>query len=622
MSAFVCILDRTGAAVDPRRLLHCAEGLAASGATELSTFHRGPVGIAVRHRRDPAATARHGPLADPGTGAAVAVAGRSTPADGDPGRPAAAFALSTLAAPASRTGENDDLAFLAGLRGAFTLIAADPARGRMRVARDHLGALKVYYHLGPRLLIAATEASAILRHEAVADDPDEGTAARFLGFRFGWTGRSFFRSIRELPPAHRLEVTADRARVDRYWRFPGPPRETGRTPEEDAADFRRLLGEAVARETAGLAPERVALSLSGGLDSTAVAALAPQGIRCFSWTFDEPELGDERHRVAAVSRHLGLPVERVRGDGLHPLAGGVDEFAGRFVSGGSPYLNPFAALKHRLYTAAREAGCLRVLVGDAGDALYAAREYWLRDALLARRHGASEALGSLVATLGRAARRNRFARRSLVRVLPVTGLRTRLRGGGTPWLTPEGRAALPRTVPSPILPHGPWGPRHRHDLVAGARHTELESEEQRLFALAGVERGNPFWSWPLVEWALSLPADRLHRDGRDKVLTRAAFRGRLPPEVLGAGRAGLLGELFLRGLGLARDDLRRMVFLHPRSDWRRFVRAEWLEPYLPGPAPVSESENRPLAFGHTILWRVISYELWHRKRIGGGGSWG
>lgn len=553
MSAFVCVLDRTGAPVDPRLLRHLAGALTATG--ELETFHRGPVGIAVHPPR-----------------------GADT----------------------------------------FPRIDADPEIPRVALARDPLGSFKVFYALGPRFLVAASEAAAVLRHESVPDDPDEGAAARFLAFRFGWTERSFFRAIRELPPGHRLEVTADGERVERYQRFGRPSPAPRRPLEELAAELRELLGDAVARESAGLPAERIALSLSGGLDSPAIAALAPPGIRAFSWTFDDPELGDERPRVEAVARHLGLAVEWIEGDGLHPLADGLDATIERFVSAGSPYLNPFSALKLRLYTAAREAGCERVLVGDAGDALYAAREYWLRDALLGRRDGAGAALGSLAATLGRASRGDRFARLSLARVLPLTGLRSRLRGTlgrGEPWLTPEARAALPKTAPSPILPPGA---RHRHDLVAGARHTELESEEQRLFALAGVERGNPFWSWPLLQWALALPADVLHRDGRDKVLTRAAFRGRLPAEVLEGGRSGLLGGLFLRGLGLARGEIVEEVFRRPRSDWHRWVRKEWLEPYLPGGS--GASETRAPAFGHTILWRVIAYELWHRKRLGGGGG--
>ncbi|HUP41613.1 MAG TPA: asparagine synthase-related protein [Thermoanaerobaculia bacterium] len=597
MSAFLCLLDRSGAAVDPRELGRLAEPLASYGA-ELATYCRGPLGIALRHRGGPGARERHGPLVDPATGRVAAVAGRFRGIDEPPGVAPATPEPGGCAAQALARSAEGGLGFLGAVSGPFTVLVAEPGGGSLTLARDHLGSLKVYYFLDSRWLIAASEPAAILRHAAVSDELDETSIARFLGFRFGPSEQSFFRRIRELPPAHRLDVTAGGARTEQYWRFRRLPPGGQGSPEEITEDFRRRLGRAVADDVAGLEPGRVALSLSGGLDSTALAALAPPGVRAFSWHFDETPEADERSRVEEVSRRLELPIHWVRGDGLYPLSG---DFAERFGHESSPYLNPFSALKCRLYRAARDAGCERVLVGDGGDALYAAREYWLRDALLGGRPGA---LASLAATLRRAARGDRFARLALRRLLPLRGLGRRLRPP-SPWLTEAARAVLPRPAPSPILPPGRQGA--RYELSVGARHIELESEERRLFALCGVGRGNPFWSWPLLETAIQLPAEWYHRDGRTKVLTREALRGRLPEAVLESERAGLLGGFFLRGIEARREELRETVFRRPRSDWRRYVRAEWLEPFL--------SATRSIAFGHTILWRVIGYELWHRRLI-------
>ena len=603
MSAFLCILDRSGAPVDGAELLRLGEPLTSYGA-EVASLCRGPVGIAVRHRGGPEAIGRHGPLADRETGKIVAVAGRFTGVDDAlapaPDRREPVGCAAQALAGGVGLDSTLDRAYLAGRQGSFVLLTADPGAGWVRIARDHLGALKVYYFLDRRWLIAASEPAAILRHGAVSAELDEGSAARFLGFRFGHTERSFFQGIRELPPAHSLLVTVDDTRLERYWRFDRRPSAARRSPEEVTEDFLRLFGRAVADEVAGLEPERVALSLSGGLDSTAVAAVAPRGVRAFSWTFEGTPEGDERPHVEAVARHLDLPVRWVGGDGLYPLCG---DFTDRFVHQGSPYVNPFSALKCRLYETAREAGCERVLVGDGGDALYAAREYWLRDALASGRRWA---LGSLGGTLRRAARGDQFARLALVRLLPVHGLRTALRPNPIPWLTAEGRAVLPEEGRSPIVPPGRRGA--RFELGVGAKNSELESEERRLFALCGVERANPFWSWPLLEWAIQLPAYWYHRDGRSKVLAREALRGRLPERVLESPRIGLLGAFFLRGLELRRDEVLETVFRRPRSDWRRWVRPEWVEPYL--------GATRSVAFGHTILWRVISYELWHRRLIG------
>ncbi len=529
----------------------------------------------------------------------VAVAGRlcaAEPAEADGAGEPPAPTPPARALAALRSG---DRRFPAGWCGPFVIVAAEPGRRRVSVTRDHLGSLKVYYFVDRRWLIAASEPSALLRHEAVGDDLDEVAAARFLGFRFGHTERSFFRRIKELPPAHRLVVTADGFRTPRYWRF-GARAVPGVARERVPAELVRRVEHSLSADLADLEPRQVGLSLSGGLDSTMLAALAPGGTRMFSWRLPGAAARDERRNVEAVAEHLGLSLRWVDGDGLHPLCGGYVE---RFVHRNSPHLNPFAALKHRLYRSAAAEGCRRIVVGDGGDVLYAAERYWLRDLLAGRERGA---LRSLLRTVREASDGDRLARLALRRLAPVPPLRRRLGRAPQPWLTSWGRSQLPRERFSPILPEVRW-PR-RYDLSVGAKHVELESEEQRLFAQCGVGRSNPFWSWPLLEMVIHLPAWWLHRDGVRKILSREAMRGRLPERVLHSGTVGLLGSFFLRGIERRRSDIRRLVFRRPRSDWQRYVKRRWLEPYLEATGSID--------FGHTILWRVISYELWIRRQIG------
>jgi asparagine synthase (glutamine-hydrolysing) len=598
MSAFVCILDRSGADLDEQQVHRLAEPLAGYGGT-LSSFCQGPVAIALRHSGH-ADDKRHGPLGDPEKGLVVAVAGRFSAVDGDASpavaddRPAASVPASTALGALL----NRDASFPAGVCGSFVIIAANPERCWLSLARDHLGDLKAYFHLDQRWFIAASEPTAILRHAAVGDDLDEHSAARFLGFRFSQTERSFFRQINELAPAHRLRVTADDCRAEQYWRFRLHRREE-RPPEEIRTGFLTRLRRSIADQMAGLATERVALSLSGGLDSTTLAALAPHGVQFFSWRLDRTSGPAERRNIEAVAEYLNTPTHWVDGDGLYPLHG---EYVDRFVHGNSPHLNAFAALKHRLYQAARARGCRRIMVGDGGDALYSAKEYWLRDALIRGRAGALADLGE---TTRRAARGDRFARLALRRLLPLSGIRRALGRNPLPWLTDAARSLLPETRLSPILPEARR--LRRYDLSVGAKHTELESEEQRLFAQCGIARSNPFWYWPLLEMVINLPAYWYYGDGRSKLLTRQAVQGLLPDSVVESGTVGLLGSFFLRGIESRHRELRDTVFRRPRSDWPRYVRRAWLEPHL--------DSTRSLRFGHTILWRVISYELWYRHLI-------
>jgi len=601
MSGFACILDRRGAHVDLRRIESLGDSLADYGEAS-STLGVGPLGIVVRHEENARARQCYGPIQDDRSGLVVAVAGRFSLVDeigspspstaGDPAEDGCArWALGRW----SRDGPS----WLNDVAGSFTLVVADPAAGWLSIARDHLGDLKVYYHLSERLLIAASEAGTILRDDSVVAEPDEHSVARFLGFRFGHSERSFFHGIRELAPAHRLQVSAEEAATEPYWRF----RHTieSSTAREIRDTFLDHIQRSMRHHLHGLPNDQIGLSLSGGMDSTALAAVAPGGIRAYSWSFEATPDPAERENIEAVSRHLDLPVRWIDGDAHGPLSG---NFCSRFVHDSSPYINPFAALKMQLYATARSDGCRRMMVGDAGDVLFGAHHYWLRDAVTGRQPWAGS---SLARTVTQAFRGDPVCRAALRRLVPIQGIGRALRRRRTPpWLTAEGGSLLPPEQLSPILPEGPAG--YRYDLSVGTRNIELESEERRLFFQCGLERANPFWHRPLLEMVLQLPAYWFHRDGRDKILTRETLQNLLPARVLESGRVGLLDAFFLRGIEEHRQALSESIFKRPQSDWQRYVRREWLEPYL--------TATDSISFGHTILWRTISYELWYRNVFG------
>ena len=605
MSGLACIFDRRGAHVDLRRVESLGDSLANYGEVS-STLGAGQLGIVVRHEKTARARQCYGPIQDDRSGLVVAVAGRFSLVDeiGSPSRCTAGDPVEVGCARwALERWSRDGPNWLNEIAGSFTLIVADPAAGWLSIARDHLGDLKVYYHLSERLLIAASEAGAILRDDSVSAEPDEHSVARFLGFRFGHSERSFFRGIRELAPAHCLQVSAGDAATEPYWRFRHVTRNS--TAREIRDTFLGHLQRSMGHHLDGLPNDQIGLSLSGGVDSTALAAVAAPGIRAYSWSFEATPDPAEHKNIEAVSRHLDLPVRWIDGDAHGPLSG---NFFSRFVHDSSPYINPFAALKMQLYAAARSDGCRRMIVGDAGDVLYGARHFWLRDAVTGRQPWAGL---SLARTVTRAFTGDPICRAALRRLAPIHGIgRAPLHRKPPPWLTAEASSLLPPEHLSPILPEGPAG--YRYDLSVGTRNIELESEERRLFYQCGLERANPFWHRPLLESVLQLPAYWLHRDGRDKILTREALENLLPARVLGSGRVGLLGAFFLRGIEQHRQALSESIFQRPQSDWQRYVRREWLEPYL--------AATDSISFGHTILWRTISYELWYRHvvaRLGG-----
>jgi asparagine synthase (glutamine-hydrolysing) len=213
-------------------------------------------------------------------------------------------------------------AFLEHVAGDFALALWDERTQRLLCARDQLGVVPLHYaQAGGRLLVSNTLATIQLDPE-VPDALHEPSIADFLLFGMNMDpATTTFAAIRRVPPGHVLTWEAGRIAVRRYWTMPEPdgflrlPR-----PEDYVERFRSLLQTAVDDRLRGA---DAVVQLSGGLDSTAVAALAAAGPgTLLGLTMAGPD--DEEGRFAAmVAEHCGFEREELRLDDyadLDPLA--------------------------------------------------------------------------------------------------------------------------------------------------------------------------------------------------------------------------------------------------------------------------------------------------------------
>ena len=179
---------------------------------------------------------------------------------------------------------------------------------------------------------------------------------------------------------------------------PLEPAEEGRSvryrrDDEYAEHFRELLGQAVRDRLPEGEGERAAptVLMSGGLDSTAVAALAAgelagrgERLHTVSWVFDELPRADEREFMEPTVEALGAEATWILGDDAWPLAGCL-EAPERHLGMGSPYAAVYRRLRDRSYRAVAGRGGTVLLTGECGDQLYVGAESWLRDLVSERR---------------------------------------------------------------------------------------------------------------------------------------------------------------------------------------------------------------------------------------------
>src|SRR5213083_613912 len=184
--------------------------------------------------------------------------------------------------------------FAARLRGMFAVAIWDARRRRLVLARDRFGIKPLYYRDVDGELWFASELRALPRGEIDLD-----ALEAFLAFNSIPAPLTIFREVRKLPAGHVLSWEDGGTRLERFAR-PGPATDVRDDDEAELVEeLRARLRDSVRAHLVSDVP--VGVLLSGGIDSSALAALAAEAsddrVRTFSIGFEErsfDELGDAR----------------------------------------------------------------------------------------------------------------------------------------------------------------------------------------------------------------------------------------------------------------------------------------------------------------------------------------
>ncbi len=488
------------------------------------------------------------------------------------------------------------------LLGDFAFLIWDAPHRTLFGARDHMGVKPFYYASLGSDLLAGNTLESLRAHPDISERLDEHAIADFLLFGLNrHAERTSFADIRRLPPAHILSWQPGKTpHISRYWRLcvdqPIEP-DSGQGYVEH---FDHLFGHAVADRLRG---NRAAVLMSGGLDSTAVAAVSHEVMRgrydefelaaltlVFERLFEDPE----RAYSAQVAETLGIPLHQVPLD--DDLA---DDLWGASAAWSAEPTDLPASARTVGMMGATMPGMRVGLTGQGGDPL-------LHVTPADAAHRAAK--DGLAATALDALRYRLTHGR-----LPRTGLRTHLKR----------RLRGRRHETPPLFP--PWlradlverlDLRHRHQSLIAKELDQTALRPEAAFQLAGPE-----WSF-LLEWydpgMTGFPAEYRHPflDLRvieflvgipivpwlvEKEILRRAMRTRLPDSVLTRRKAPLAGShlhqsLIASGggsLGLASD----IPYLAEFIDVKRF-------------ASIAKRPERLHMWEYELVTRPLGLALW------------
>jgi asparagine synthase (glutamine-hydrolysing) len=190
------------------------------------------------------------------------------------------------------------------LAGMFAFAFYHPTTGEALLARDAFGIKPLYYRIDGEDLAFASE-SRLLRRSG--DTADAGAVRDFFLWGSVPEPATLTKEIRQVPAGHFLRWKNGKAEVT-AWHKPGFRRHRAMSRDEAVLRTRGALEESMLRHLVSDVP--VGVFLSGGIDSTAVVALARQQfgkraeLRTFSIGFDDQEF-DESAAARRTADHFG-----------------------------------------------------------------------------------------------------------------------------------------------------------------------------------------------------------------------------------------------------------------------------------------------------------------------------
>ena len=160
--------------------------------------------------------------------------------------------------------------------GIFAFAIYDEEKERVFLARDQMGVKPLFYSINNKNIIFASEIKAILANPMVKAQIDrEGITELFALGPAVAPGKAIYKNILEIAPANCLLISKENIKVWEYWKV--TLQENKETVEEAAEHVRLLLFDAIKRQLVGDVP--ICTFLSGGLDSSAISAIAAEEFR-------------------------------------------------------------------------------------------------------------------------------------------------------------------------------------------------------------------------------------------------------------------------------------------------------------------------------------------------------
>ena len=509
------------------------------------------------------------------------------------------------------------------LNGMFAFAIWDRSEKTLFLARDRIGKKPLHYGLYDGGIVFGSEIKALLKHPKIVREIDLGSLNKYLSYEYVPAPGTIFKSIQKVRPGCFLLYKNGEVKTEKYWDIPLSDHPIGyKTEDEYVEELREILEKSVRSRL--LADVPVGVFLSGGLDSSLVAAMAKrnnQDIECFSVGFDDSSF-DERKYAARVAQSLHLK-QNLRIFSMSEMLANLEDLP-RLLD--EPLADASILPTYLLSKMTSEK--LKVaLSGDGGDELFAGYPTYQAHKLVTYFDSLPDSL--------------KDAARSLALSLPVSDtnisfdfkIKQFLRGAGVSseirffrwmggFIDGEKKELLSDDLKAALRHHNSY-----EDIFSYISESGLSKDLERILYLSmklylqddilvkvdraamanGLEVRCPLLDQEFVEFACRLPTKYKLKGLKTKYLLKKAARGILPNEIIDRRKKGF-GIPITRWLRNELKDFMLDSLEETKIKRQGFFNYAYIKKLIDDHLE-KKKDNRK------ALWTLLVFQIWHENYL-------
>lgn len=262
------------------------------------------------------------------------------------------------------------------LNGEFAFVIYDPNNSRFFCARDRIGHYPLYYYADNDLFFFANNIQ-VLSTLKITNELNDSWIIDFLQFSNSYKDKTVFKHIKCIPPASILVADNSKIKIDLYWTLEAIEAEEYISEEDAIEGLSWHLQNAISCRLDSVDKNKVGIELTGGIDSSTVAALLAIDLRnkklsAYTNTVSPiyknlvDDEWQEAHRISeylSISEHYAVE---------ETIAKPLEIFNRTLDIVGCPFNSFISFDQQGIYDLARKQGVTTMFTGIGGDEMISA----------------------------------------------------------------------------------------------------------------------------------------------------------------------------------------------------------------------------------------------------------